>query len=188
MVSFGTFLTWLPVLWWKTLSIYVTKTKEPVGDSGTLLVISQTVSLVWEEQGRPFCVGLVLFALSYLCLVISAAGYKFNCPRGVGEALYGFWRNTPQTQLSQLVRVCCPDQFQELKFQITVAGECYSSLVGDGKRKWSSWARFLFYSITVFTTTATQTLDQPNPAEVMRFIPAEDAPFIHSRAAIAFGG
>lgn len=50
-------------------SINVAKTKEPVGDSGTPLVISQTVSLVWEEQRTPFlcwtCV--VWFVLLVFC-------------------------------------------------------------------------------------------------------------------------
>lgn len=36
--------------------------------------------------------------------------------------------------------------------------------------------------------TTTQTSDQTKPAEVMGFIPGKDAPFIHSRAAIAFRG
>lgn len=36
--------------------------------------------------------------------------------------------------------------------------------------------------------TTTQTSDQTKPAELMRFIPAKDAPFTHSWATIAFGG
>lgn len=71
-VSFGTFLTWLLVLWWQTLSINVAKTKESVVDSGTPLVISQTVSHMWEQQGSPFCVGLVLFGMSYLSFLLPA--------------------------------------------------------------------------------------------------------------------
>lgn len=108
------------------------KTKEPVVDSGTPLVISQSVL---REQGSPFCVGLMLFGLSYLCLVGSAAGYKLNCPVGSMKLSMIFEGTPHKHRLTQLVGVCCLDQFQELKFQITVAGECYSSLVGDGKRK-----------------------------------------------------
>lgn len=55
-------------------------------------------------------------------------------------------------------------------FQITVAGRSYSSLLGDGRRKWPSRGRFLFYIITTFTPTWHKPSDHTWPVEIMRFI------------------
>lgn len=84
--------------------------------------------------------------------------------------------------------MCCLEPFQELRVQITVAGKCDSSLVGDGWRAGSTWAGFLFYSITVFPPSITEISDRTKPVDGRRFTSASPTKFVRAvRVLLASG-